>query len=76
MYTRLNRWEDELHETTFDLHSLSDLLQDAGFYVVEARKFMMSPIGFPAEHTIERWYHRVGLDWLLLNQIAVGRKHV
>ena len=76
VYARLNRWEDELHENTFDLHSLSDLLQDAGFYVVEARKFMMSPIGFPAEHTIERWYHRVGLDWLLLNQIAVGRKHV
>jgi len=76
VYARLNRWEDELHKNMFDLHSLSDLLQGTGFYVVEARKFMMSPIGFPAEHVIERWYHRVGLDWLLLNQIIVGRKHV
>jgi len=57
-----------------NLSRLRSLLQQAGFEVLRAYKFMMSPWGFPAELVIERLLRAVGLSFMLLNQMAVVRR--
>jgi len=64
----------EGHKQTFGLSALKALLEKTGFSVLNAEKFMMSPVGFPFEQSIEKLMKRVYLGFLLLNQIVVGRK--
>lgn len=61
------------HHHTFDLHTLHSLLSEAGFTVLETRKFMFSPVGFPAERLIERLFGPLGLRLIMANQLAVAR---
>ncbi len=61
------------HQHTFDLKSLRSTITEAGLTVVETRKFMFSPVGFPAERSIERVFGPLGLSLVMANQIAVGR---
>ena len=68
--------EEVGHQETFNLAQLRDLVQANGFKVLEARKFMFSPIGFPAEKTIERIFGPLGLSLLMANQLLVGRRKV
>ena len=65
---------DERHNETFNLGQLRQLFADAGFIVLEAEKFMMSPWGFPIELTIERIMRAVGFRFMLLNQLVVSCK--
>ena len=44
----------EDHQETFNLKKLAKLVESERFQVLEAEKFMMSPVGFPAELTIEK----------------------
>lgn len=62
------------HQYTFKLAELVRLVQGHGFEVLEARKFMFSPVGFPAEKAIERILLRLGLRFLMANQLLVARK--
>ncbi len=66
--------EREGHKQTFNVSELKSLLEKTGFRVLESEKFMMSPIGFPFELSVEKLMKRVRLGFLLLNQIVVGRK--
>lgn len=72
--TAIGHIPDEEHNVTFDLEGLQTLFTDAGFDVLEADKFMMSPWGFPAELLIEPIMKSIGLRFLLLNQLLVARK--
>ena len=72
--TKIGHLEDEQHNETFNLSKLKSLFEAQGFTVVKAKKFMMSPIGFPCELTIEKIMKLAGLGFLLLNQVVVGRK--
>lgn len=65
--------KDSGHQETFNLKKLSSLCQQNGFDILEARKFMFSPIGFPGEKTIERLLGPLGLNLIMANQLVVAR---
>ena len=62
------------HQETFTLAKLRVLVEASGFTVVESRKFMFSPIGFPAERAIERILNAGGFSWVMANQLLIARK--
>lgn len=62
------------HQETFNLKKLAKLAKSERFQVLEAEKFMMSPVGFPAELKIEKLMKKIGLGFILLNQLVVARK--
>jgi len=49
-------------------------LQKINFKVLKKEKFMISPIGFPSELKIEKLLKTFKLNFLLLNQIIIGKK--
>lgn len=63
------------HHTTFNLHQLIELCEENGFAVLNAQKFMFSPVGFPAEKMIERVLGPIGLKLVMANQLIVARLH-
>lgn len=62
------------HQRTFKLVELHQLATENGFKVLEACKFMFSPVGFPAEKVIERVLRVLGLDRIMANQLLVARR--
>ncbi len=72
--TGVGHLPDEGHNETMDLKRLSTYLERAGFDVIDAYKFMVSPWGLPAELLVERVMRTVGLSFMLLNQIVLARK--
>jgi SAM-dependent methyltransferase len=72
--TAIGLLKDSGHQETFNLKKLRALCQENGFDVVEARKFMFSPIGFPAEKTIERLLGPFGLTLVMANQLLVAKR--
>ena len=72
--SKLGFLKEDDHQETFPLKKLAALVAGKGFQLLEAEKFMMSPIGFPAERMIEKMIRRVGLSPLLLNQLVAARR--
>jgi len=66
--------KDAGHHYTFTLDTLQTLIRENGFEVVEARKFMFSPVGFPAEKMIEKILRTLHLDLVMANQFVVARR--
>lgn len=62
------------HQETFTIKKLREHLISQGFNPVLTQKFMISPYGLPKELIIERMARSFGLGFLLLNQIAVGKR--
>jgi 2-polyprenyl-3-methyl-5-hydroxy-6-metoxy-1,4-benzoquinol methylase len=62
------------HQETLNLAQLRQRSEAAGFQVVEAKKFMFSPVGFPAEKLIERGMIATRTDIVMANQLVVVRK--
>lgn len=62
------------HQHTFKLAELRQLVQENGFAVLEARKFMFSPVGFPVEKAIERVLGPLGLSLIMANQLLIARR--
>lgn len=59
---------------SMSLEGLRDLFEEAGFSVLQTYKFMLSPIGLPFEHKIERVVRELRLRFLFANQLVVGIK--
>jgi len=74
IYAMFDPSAEKEHHETFSLKDLGLLMTNSGFEIVEAEKFMMSPIGLPLETLIEGMLHVFRLGFLLLNQVIVGRK--
>ena len=72
--TGVGHLPDEGHNETMNLARLRTYVDGAGFEVLSAYKFMMSPWGFPAELVIEKVIRGLGLSFVLLNQIVVARR--
>jgi radical SAM superfamily enzyme YgiQ (UPF0313 family)/ubiquinone/menaquinone biosynthesis C-methylase UbiE len=66
--------KDAGHQTTFNLDGLQALLERNGFAIQEVRKFMFSPVGFPAEREIEHLLGKLRLDVVMANQFVVGKR--
>jgi ubiquinone/menaquinone biosynthesis C-methylase UbiE len=62
------------HQETLNLKQLESMFVGEGFEVLEKRKFMFSPVGFPAEKTIERIMGPLGLNLVMANQVIIGRR--
>lgn len=72
--TRVGHLEDDQHLELFTLEKLEYLFKNNGFQVVECCKFMLSPIGLPMELTLEKILRKLGMDFLMANQLIVARK--
>jgi len=66
--------EETGHQITFNLRNLKENFKKVNFHILCAEKFMFSPIGFPAELKIEKLIKFFKLDFILLNQLIVGKK--
>lgn len=66
--------DKECHLETFTLKKLEKYFRNTNFQILQSKKFMLSPIGFPFELKIEKLLKLLRLDFVLLNQIIVGRK--
>ena len=72
--TRLGLLPDEQHYSVLNLRRVRQMMENVGFRVLETRKFMMSPVGFPMEIKIEQMLRKFSLDFLFMNQIVVGQR--
>jgi hypothetical protein len=50
------------------------MARENGYTVLEQTKFMFSPVGFPAEKTIEKIFGPFGLRLVMANQLLVARR--
>ncbi|MEM7532473.1 MAG: methyltransferase domain-containing protein [Chloroflexota bacterium] len=66
--------KDAGHQETFNLRQLRTLFETSDFQVLETKKFMFSPIGFPAEKQIERFFGPLGLSLIMANQLIIAKK--
>lgn len=72
--TKIGHLSEEEHNELITLNKLVSLFDKAGFEILKAEQFMISPIGIPFESAIEMILKFCKLSFLLLNQIIVGRK--
>ncbi len=72
--TLVGHLDDEQHNEVMGLARLAQVARHNGFLVVEARKFMFSPVGFPFEKRIEGVLRSLHLNVLMANQLLVARK--
>lgn len=72
--TTLGILKEAGHQETFNLSQLENLARVNGFHVLEAKKFMFSPVGFPAEKQIEQIFGPLGLSYAMANQLIVAQK--
>lgn len=64
------------HHEIMNLKQLADLVGKGGFELLDAYKFMLSPIGLPFEFAIENFLRRLNLDCLMANQFVVGKREL
>jgi len=62
------------HQETFSLRKIKSLFDKTRLKAIQCERFMISPIGFPFELKIEKILKILKLDFILINQIAVGQK--
>lgn len=72
--TAIGHLKEDEHQETLDLARIKGLLSTTGFDILEARKFMVSPVGFPFEKRLEGVMRRLRFNALLLNQLVVAVK--
>lgn len=72
--TRIGHLKKDEHSAVMTLNKLQSLFKETGFKVIKTEQFMISPIGMPFEMVFERILKCCRLDFLLLNQVIVGRR--
>jgi len=72
--THIGHLKEEEHHELITLSKLIALFNTVGFEIVNAEQFMISPVGMPFELIFEKIMKLCRLNFLLLNQIIVGRK--
>jgi len=72
--TLVGHLPDEQHHEVLGLRRLAALCTAAGLAVEEASKFMLSPVGMPAELIVESLVRRIGLNALFANQLVAARR--
>jgi SAM-dependent methyltransferase len=72
--TAVGHLADDQHHFALDIPAIVQMLRATGFGIVATEKFMLSPVGMPAERSVEVVLRKAGMGWLLANQIVVGRR--
>jgi len=70
--TLVGHLADEQHHDVMNLERLAALCEGSGLRVVEASKFMLSPVGMPFELPVERVVRGLGLNFLFANQLVAA----
>lgn len=65
---------DGQHTNVPNLKVLKRFVRNAGLKPLEAKKFMLSPVGLPFENGVERVVRRLGMNFLFANQLIAARK--
>ena len=71
--TKIGHLDDEQHSEVPNLKKLCSLAKNGGLEVITAQKFMISPIGMPAEFLAERILRFFKLNFLMANQLLVAK---
>jgi 2-polyprenyl-3-methyl-5-hydroxy-6-metoxy-1,4-benzoquinol methylase len=71
---RIGHVADDIHQELLNLKKLDEYLRFAHFKPVQVEKFMCSPWGAPGECVVEGVMKKAGFSFLLLNQLAIGKK--
>jgi 2-polyprenyl-3-methyl-5-hydroxy-6-metoxy-1,4-benzoquinol methylase len=72
--TLMGHLDKDEHQVTINLSTLKMLILESELSVLEAKRFMVSPVGVPFEIQLERVLETIGLDWFFMNQLIVGSK--
>lgn len=72
--TMVGHLADEQHHEVPNLKKMQEYLSISNFEILKAQKFMLSPIGLPAEIFIEKLVRGLGCNFLFANQLVIGRK--
>lgn len=72
--TRIGHLKEDEHHETLTLSKLSALFRSSGLKIVNAEQFMISPVGMFLELNLEKVLKLCRLNFLLLNQIIIGKK--
>ena len=74
--TSVGHLEEEQHHNIPNLEDLKNLAIKNNLEVIEAKKFMFSPIGFPLEIIIEKFLRKLRLSFLMANQLIIAKKTI
>jgi 2-polyprenyl-3-methyl-5-hydroxy-6-metoxy-1,4-benzoquinol methylase len=74
IFTKIGHLEENQHYKTLSLTDLDDLIKKKGMVTLMKKKFMMSPVGFPFEISIEKILTLLRINLFMGNQIIIGRK--
>ena len=72
--TLVGHLDEEQHHHIPNIKELKKLANSNNLKVVEAKKFMFSPIGFPLEVKIEKILIKLRLSALMANQLLIAKK--
>ena len=72
--TSVGHLDDDQHHHIPNIRELKELAKSNNLKVIEAKKFMFSPIGFPLEIIIERILRKLKLSILMANQLVIAKK--
>ena len=72
--TSVGHLEEEQHHHIPNLDELKNMATTNKLFVLESKKFMFSPIGFPFEIKIEKFLRKLGLSFLMANQLIIAQK--
>lgn len=71
--TKVGHLKDGQHNKVMNLSQLSNLIKQNGFVVLKTQKFMLSPVGMPFEFLVEKWIRKFNFNFILANQLIIGR---
>ena len=72
--TAVGHLADEQHNEVPNIKRMCDLCEKGGLTVLHSKKFMLSPIGMPAEFAVENFLRVLRLNFLMANQLVVAKK--
>ena len=72
--TMIGHLSPSQHVCLMNIKKIALLLIDVGYEVLEKKKFMISPFGMPLEISVEKLLTRMGLKFMLANQLIAARK--
>ena len=70
--TMVGHLADEQHHEVPNLKRLRELAEGGNMKVLLSQKFMLSPVGMPAEFAVEKLIRAFGLSFMMANQLVVA----
>lgn len=72
--TKIGHLEEEQHNEVPNIKRIVEIMNTAKLEVLETKKFMLSPIGMPFEISIENFFRKLNMGFLMANQLVVAKK--